>query len=168
MNILYNFERGVIQTFRIWNWLLYFLLGALVKEVGLINIRVSATIRTLMIVLSIGCYIIFQKLSVPAHMGIEYFFGSSAHMAFSFIMFVAIASVNIPSSHIIEWLSTLFLPVYAFHQFVIYFLTKYSLIGVNSAGVASPFVNFMIVATITIAISAVVMKIPYLNKIFRI
>lgn len=167
-NIIYGVERKIFQMFRVWNWFLYFFFGALMKELNLTNISLSGTIRALCIAVAVCLYIIFQKISVPIHLGIEYFFGSPAHITFSILMFIAIASVKIQSRKVISWLSNLFLPVYAFHSLVIYFLGKLNLLGVNYVGFITPLINFLLVSSITIGVSAIVMKLPVIKNVFKI
>lgn len=64
-------------------------------------------------------------------------------------------------------MSKLFLPVYAFHMFVIQALSKMEVIW-NIFGCLAPFVFWIIVSVLTITISYFFIKIPLAKKLFTI
>lgn len=158
LNQRIHFEQGIIQTFRVWNFLAYFLLGVLVRKINMPRLE-------FWVVAIAGCsYVGFNKLI--GGMGVEYFFSSPICMIYAITLFLWVKNLEIKDNHIIEILSKLFLPVYCLHVMVMNFLCEQ--IGYNWGGGVGPVVNCALVATITIGISYVIMRIPFFNKVFRI
>ena len=166
LNILYGFERHIIQTFRIWNWLFYFLLGAYIR----MNETKFQKIKWYWIIPSIAIYILFFNLvKIGAN---EYYFCSPLCMTHSTICFTAIINLNISNSKLLSLLSNCFLPVYTFHTFIEVFLcSKTSLFRMLEhffqTSVAYT-LEYIIVAISCLSISLILMRIPYMDKIFRI
>lgn len=95
----------------------------------------------------------------------EYFYGSIYVQLLSVLTFLFILNFKIRHSKIVSELSQLFLPVYTVHSFVIYAVFK----------ILTPFdywfmalISWILVSIISLTISYVIMKIPYMNKIFKI
>lgn len=158
MNILYRFEEiYVVQTFRVWNWLFYFFIG------GILRLKYSQGIK-------IGCvwvaalavlYILFRW--TMSNIAGEYFFASSLCALYSVVVFLWIVNMKINErfEKIIRFFSQLFLPVYALHMLVIYFL-------IPILPEMPPVIVCIEIWFLTILISWIVMNIPSVNKIFRL
>lgn len=85
---------------------------------------------------------------------------------YSFCVFNYILSLNIQKSNVLRILSDLFLPCYAIHMFVIAAVKKLNLI--ESFGMFCTWIDYILVVLLTISISYVIMRIPYIKQIFRI
>lgn len=98
--------------------------------------------------------------------GIEYYFGANLMILYALTTFVYISQIQIPQSKTIAELSSCFLPVYVTHLFVIAFVQK--IMVVLALGTLSIYVEYLLVASITLIFSWLIMKIPYMDKIFKI
>lgn len=111
-------------------------------------------------------FLIFVWLSRTYQSGIEYFFGSNLMILYATGVFGCVAQKKVRKSVVVQQLANCFLPVYVLHSFVILFVLK---INVTSGlGVFSVWVDYLLVAAITLTISWIIMKIPYMDKVFRI
>lgn len=159
-------EENVCQTFRIWNWVLYFSLGGLLKRLN--NNKVLAWI---MVAISAIIYLVIKYLSTRFHGYIspEYAFGSIVTQIYACSVFIALMNLKLTKSFrkIVDSFSNLFLPVYAFHMLVISH-TGFIASAFMSAGIAVPLIYWIVTVFITVGICHLLMKIPYSNKIFRI
>ena len=112
LNYYTGFERHTIQTFRLWNWFFYFLLGAFVR----MKEKKLKWIRWYYIIPSLAVYIVFFNLMrIGAN---EYYFCSPLCMLHSTIIFVSILNLGISGNKILSLLANCFLPVYTFHTFI--------------------------------------------------
>ena len=156
-----GFELEVSQPLRAWNWLFYFCLGGYVKTLP------PRKISLLYIVLLLVGNIVLQIVTTP-FIGVEYceyFYSSIVVMLLVSILFKYITDRTIKPSLLLKNLSLLFLPVYTIHMFVIQYIWKHIY---NMAGIVSPAVDWVIVSVISIICAYVIMKIPVVNKIFRL
>lgn len=161
-NYIYGFEQTyVIQTFRVWNWLLFFSIGQLLKKVQLG--RKVGLGHVLVVMLS---FLVFVYVVDPHVGGIEYFFGSLPLQVYATLSFVWLLSRKIHHSSIVSSLSRLFLPVYALHMFVIDWVNGLAFTG--GLGMFAAWGDYVIVVTLTLLLSWAVMKIPYMDRVFRI
>lgn len=156
------FEMRIIQTFRLWNWLFYFMLGGAIK-----NIEINLCHKTFycLILLVLIVNVIFQESLKPivGSPYCEYFYCSFVVILLSSMIFVCVHSVKIYSSKIIDVLSSLFLPVYVSHPFVIKGLEKYVPIVANS-----PYLLFVSVSLLTVIVAYCLMRISIFKFFFRI
>ena len=109
-----RWEYNVIQSFRLWNWLTYFSLGTIIHKY---NIQIS--VNTFVVLASAIIFVGFVYFSRENIGGIEYFFTTPLCMMYASLFFVKIHSLHIQNSMMISRLSSLFLPVYTIHYFVI-------------------------------------------------
>ena len=161
-------ESSIPQTFRLWNWLFYFILGGVLKKEEVINfIKSYFSVWTVIILGAIN--ICLQMLLLPALKKIqcEYFYSAFFVIAYTSAIFINICSRRITNNKFISEMSKLFLPVYAFHMFVIQALSKMEVIW-NIFGCLAPFVFWIIVSVLTITISYFFIKIPLAKKLFTI
>lgn len=163
------FESMIPQTFRLWNWVFYFMIGGVFKIIPVVEFLRPYTTPLSIFVLGI-LNIAFQMILLPAigNIACEYFYSSFFVMAFSISIFNFILSQHISSNKTIKILSNLFLPVYAFHPFVIILLHSYGKPFWNFIGSFSPVIFWIAVSCITITISYFFMKIPLAQKLFRV
>ena len=166
LNVLYNFEeRFVLQAFRIWNWLFYFIMGAIIKR------RFSKNNLTIGWGLPISLaflYVLYAHMIIPLVHTWEYLYASPMCMLYSIIVFVYIVNIKISNKiliKIISFFSNLFLPVYALHIIILLCLRNMPNIGL---GIIKPEVYLFLVWFITIIISWIIIKIPIVRSIFRI
>lgn len=139
----------------------YFSLGAILRDRMEKYAVPSLIIGTLALIWGI-MYCGFTYLFYDNVSGIEYYFGSIVCVLYAIVVFVFLASRHIENSRIV---SSLFLPVYALHWEV-----KMLLLPIDTSCFYSysPLIQFTMLSVATILLSWILMKIPYLNKCFKI
>ncbi len=177
LNITIGFEQRIIQTFRIQNWILYFLIGATVHAF-LPKIRESfyrpSKSHSLYIVIPIASAILYsfflKYVSYPHGAEVEYNFGSAMCMAYSLATFICLLLYK-PGVFISKWikrLSRLFLPAFVLHIFVIYAVNKIIPETVLELEEYTYLIKLITVWTGTLSLSYLIMKVPVGKWIFRI
>ncbi len=166
LNLFYGFEKHIIQTFRLWNWIFYFFLGAYIR----LKEEKLQRIKLYYIIPSLAIYILFFQIIRIG--GNEYYFCSPICMIHSAICFIALLNLHIAGSTIIGQLSKCFLPIYTFHIFIEAFwcsktpLFKALELSMNTS--IAFCLEYCIVAITCIIFSLVLMRMPYMTKIFKI
>ena len=161
LNIFYDFERiHVRQTFRIWYWLMYFLTGAYIRD-HQNKFRKIGWWHVLGMVIFMMVYVYYVEIPYD-----EYGFGSIICMIYAVVVFSACLNTKIKNERIIQELSSLFLPVYAIHPFVIGKLT-YLEPYLRFSPAIQFYVVLALIFVINIALAFVLMKIPYVRDIFK-
>ena len=157
-------ERFVNQTLRVWNWLFYFSLGAFLRDRMERCVLPSFFIGMLAFIFAViypgFTYIFHDRLS-----GIEYYFGSIGCVLYATAMFVFLAGRQVGHSRFVTFMSSLFLPVYALHWEVKMIFRS---IDTAAFGLYSPFAQFVLLSVVTISLSWLLMKVPVVNKCFKI
>lgn len=183
LNISDGIEMKITQTFRLWNWLLYFSLGGIIKKYqgtfSLLEPKESSFASNLLrgggkkylslaiIICCVFAVFVYNKLiGFLGPYGIEYMFGSTLWISLATMIFIRISTLQIHNSLIINSLSNLFLPVYTIHMHVITFYQECETFG--RLGVMEPIAELFCVIITTIAFSWLLMKIPVINKIFKL
>lgn len=162
-NLLGVGEKGIIQTFRLWNWLAYFSLGGMIKK-----IKVERNIILILFLVLLASVLPYMIWLYP-YMGTsncEFFYSSLLVTILCFTLFLFIHSFQIKKSNIIKNLSNLFLPVYVFH-IVFMKLTK----SIGTALQGNQFggmVYWLMILGMTIGFNWLLMKIPLMKKIFHL
>lgn len=154
----YNFN----HLFRIHYTLFYFMLGGvtLIKRVKLNKV----------IVLVLLCVAIIYKEIFDKYICNEYaslFYSSIPCLLLVTSIFIYIKNLKLKNKIVInitKYLSQLFLPVYALHTFVIDHLPHHYYDTLTCA----PLITLLLVSLITISVSFILMRIPLMNKIFKI
>lgn len=174
LNTTIHFERGIYQTLRAYNLILYFLMGATTKILmpqiknafsSFVSKKQWQWILTpIIFALIYSCFLRY----ISHKDGVEYQFGSAMCMAYSIVTFVCI-SLYKPGKFVTKWvkiLSNLFLPAFVIHTFVISALTKVmpQTAPDNYIGIF----KFLIVWIVTISISYIIMKTSIGRWVFRI
>lgn len=167
-NIIYQFERKyVLQPYRIWNWIFYYLTGSLIRR----NILPNVKINWILPVFLGFVYVVFCYGIMPVIHAWEYLYSSPLCWLYAVSVFLYIAGLNINNEiiiKIVKWLSKLFLPVYALHIVIIVnIMSKIPRLSGALGIVESLFVLIGVWIT-TIGVSWAVMKIPVINKIFKL
>lgn len=151
---------NICITLRLYNWLTYFMLGGLVKDLNL-----KYRNWWLILVLVMANYL-FQ-LSLCKFMNStasSFYYSSSIIVALAILLLVTALNTRISKDNrVIKELSGLFLLTFTLHSFFIGKVTSL----VASIPLAALWV-WIVVSFITVAVSYILMKLPYANKIFRI
>lgn len=154
-------EVTICQTFRIWISVSYFMIGGMLKRIK--KPHKLGIMLLLLFAMNIAveewlCRYIGSELC-------EYFYGSVYVQLLSVFTFMFILNIKIRYTRIVSELSRLFLPVYTVHSFVI--IAVYRILQPYDYWFMA-LVSWILVSMISIAISFVIMKIPYMDKIFKI
>jgi len=159
-----TFERHYIpQMYRIWNWILYFSLGMMVR---LYHDKLRFITWKHVLAAGLVCVVFMYSMRTVVR-GNEYYFCSLPCMAYAFCMFVRVSRMEIHSSRIISSLSSLFLPIYTIHYTFYGLWKKYVGLTVDEPNL-NIIVNYLFVASIVTILAFAIMKLPYANKVFRL
>lgn len=172
-NMLADFELTVPQAFRFWNWLTYFVIGALIQIEApqpMAGFRYYLRMPLVDIIV-LGTAFAGVMILIQAHLGVpnnEYHYSSPLCVFYSTALFLWLERIRLgtKSVRVISWLSTLFLPVYVFHTLVLDQMWQ-----VDWFDVFGPLRH--IVAEITfcggmILMAGILMKIPGAKRLFSI
>jgi surface polysaccharide O-acyltransferase-like enzyme len=154
-----KWELQVPAVLRVWNSILYFMLGGLLSRV---NYKVPLWLPIVMYLATL-CYI--EYFGKPINN--EYastFYCSVPVTVLCTSLFIYLKNKTIENNRIIATLSTLFLPVYATHNVIIVFFPHFY----DTIPIIAPLVNLIVVSILSVAMSYVIIKVPYINKLFRV
>ena len=156
-----HIEQNTIQTFRLWNWLFYFCLGGILRHC---SFRVNIFVLIILIVLNY----LFQTMTSEYMESVycEYFYPSVIVMLLSLCVFQYIRNIKLDLKFVNG--GKLFLPCYTIHMFVIGQTLKPFKHIFSFMDDFCPALYFVFVCAVTMLLSWVMMKIPYLEKVFRI
>lgn len=165
-NCIYGVDQRVDQSLRVWNWFFYFCLGGLLAKYSDRLSRYKVTIWHIM-VCAVLYFVIFAAVDhyIPLITNSDESYGSIPSMLYSLSIFVYCLQHHF-SSKIITTLSPLFLPVYSLHLFVYDYYFRF--VNLGFLGELSPLVDCVLVAFATISISYILMRIPFMDKFFKI
>lgn len=170
-NITNQYEIGICQTLRIWNWAFYFIIGMFMSaNVERIKNMVSQTYLLSFLVGGVIFNFVYQKCFVKEinNVACEYFYCSLPVMNLVITSFLVIIKIRLNNDAIflIKILSPLFLPVYTFHIF----FTASVFRRVLSVGIVwlDSLIMFIFTSIVAITFSYFLMRIKYLNIIFKI
>lgn len=159
-----HLEYHVRQTFRIWSWLTYFTLGALVARSP---IRINSWVGGGISVIAMFIYLVFVFYSRSNIEKIEHFYTTPVCMLYTVCVFLTLMNLKLnEDSRIIKALSSLFLPVYFLHVFII--KAYQQMVDTSSAMYFSPIIDYLIITILTITFSHILMKTKLARSIFRI
>lgn len=167
LNCVKGIDQHVLQSLRVWNWFFYFCLGGVLKKYK--DILSKYTIKFWHIVIFAAFFVSVYSLThylFPILDNTDQSYGSLVCTAYALSIFIFCIQRNYQGNRIILALSPLFLPVYSLHLFVYEYFFKYS--NLSFLGEAEPFVDFALVAVITLTVSWIIMKTPIINRIFKI
>lgn len=167
-NVVGYGEAKITQTFRIWNWASYFMLGGMIKK--LVLSRKLLWISTLFSLLATAFTMAWLYPFMKAEY-CEYFYSSPTVIALTICVFMLLKSFRIRDSRILREIALLFLPVYALHTMIriwiigIYF---YEYVQWLKTMVFGCVLYWFTVLLASCLISYIIMKTPYINRIFRL
>lgn len=164
-NVCWDFEQHVTQTFRLWNWLFYFLLGAYVREHGERLRWVRWWHAALTTILYVGFFLLVG-LSSNA-----FYFCSPLCMVHTLVVFVVILRLKVEGSVWVARLSGTFLPVYTLHGFIEVAWCKTGAFRLLERTATLPLaycVELAVVLLTCFAVALLLMRIPLMRKVFRI
>ena len=156
-----HWEYNVIQSFRLWNWLTYFSLGAIARKY---NLQIS--VNGLIVLISAFVFVAFVYSCRKQIGGIEYFFTTPVCVCYAMLLFLKIISMRIQNSTIISKLSNLFLPVYTIHFFVIVLFRK--LFTCQYLGLWTPLFDYLFITVVTLLFCYLIMQNRLAKLFFRI
>lgn len=163
---LYHWEDQYIWiSIRIWYWIMYFILGAWIRRNEAV---LTEKISFLYVIVAYLSLILLNRFTHAD--GVSFFYGSIPCIAYAASMFIWVLSLKCRPNRAIEYLATLFLPVYAFHGLIFSKLFKLELVFSLESLPTLPamLVEYAISTMAVLAVCMVLMQIPYLNKIFKL
>lgn len=153
-------ENSIPQYLRLYNWLSYFMIGGLIKT----HITSFSPKRSMLlaIISMVACVIFIYFLTDKFNLPYNFYYCSLPIIILTSSIFIFCNSIKFKqiTASVIMRLSTVFLPVYTLHIFV-----KASLLPIIPP---NSIISTIIIATVTITISLIIMRIPYLRGIFKI
>jgi len=157
-------EQEVPQALRLWNWFFYFMLGGAVKY--FIHSLTNKKAFLFIFVLSLSALLFEQQLLNTIYKTVycEFFYGTIPCILISLSIFILLKGFRVHSG-IVPALSQLFLPVYVLHPFILKYMFRYIFTEQD------PYLSILyliIVVVSSVLLSLVIMRIPYLNKVFKI
>ena len=158
-------EYNIIQTFRIWNWLFYFLLAGGIKKSQII---INQSLLKLFIILLLILNIFFQEVLKPIidTPFCEYFYSSFPVILLSTSLFLFIINCKVTNPSIcrfVNFMSPLFLPVYLFHPI---FLDLLSNLPLSES--VKPYICFLLTSLLSICCCSCLNKVRWINRILKI
>lgn len=155
-----TFDEKLPQSLRLWNWLMYFILGGIIK-------RNKKQIMWIGVILTAVIYCIqlntVSKIN-PTMMESSYNYASPLTLLYIYCLFQALCHLDVLKLSIgIKFLSPLFLPVYTIHPFLIYSTQVFR----HSFHAGYP-IYWMIITIASIAVSWVIMQTKVGKWVFRI
>lgn len=153
------------QMFRLHNWIFYFMLGGVLKQ-----IKGDKIIPLWAIALLLIMNVALQGVMTPVigSKFCEFFYCSIFVAVLSAGIFLYLLNIKIKHEAIIRRLSGLFLPVYAIHKFIIATTNHWVFTWYDWGGVLIPLLYWVVVSIVSFSLSYVIMKIPFMDKIFKI
>ena len=164
LNLKFELEKKyVLQTFRIWNWFFYFVLGGVADR--FVN-KEKIPFFLYLSVLYCMLFVIHIYLLNSEMDGVEFYFGSPLCVLYASFLFILILNLQIKQSIVISTLSNLFLPCYTLHFFIIEFLSR--TIDTSFMGFWSPVFDYLMSVFASLVICFFIMRFKIGRSIFRI
>lgn len=158
-----HIEQGTIQTFRVWNWMFYFNLGGILRRS---IVKVNAWHILFLVIADWYFQYCLTPLMPTIHC--EYFYSSVMVMALSSALFLYMRGIVNDKLQCIMGGGKLFLPVYAIHNIIIGHTSEYFTHYLYSVNTYTAPLYWLLVSAMAIIISWLLLKLPYMDKIFRI
>ena len=160
----------VIQTFRLWTWFFYYILGGFLAQFSLDTLKkcFRSWMKEITVVLLFASPLILFMLAKYIHHNLfaEYFYDNLLVKVISLGLFLTLFTLTIDASkfRMIYLLSVQTMGVFIIHTYVMEIWQK--LIGCNIVGAYLFFPVFTLM--ISFLISMTLMKIPYINRIVKL
>lgn len=162
-NVIGIGESGVPLTFRLWNWIFYFMLGGFIQNFSLDR----NTLLNFLVILTISTLLIMNWLDPYLHThGVGLFYSCPIVIAFACSVFLFLLTFYYKDNPLIKEFSNLFLPVYAIHPIVIIYTYKlrHWLWTIDFGCI----IYWLTVLLLTCIISFIILKIPFIKLIFKL
>ncbi|WP_366925355.1 acyltransferase family protein [uncultured Clostridium sp.] len=137
----------IIQTFRLWTWLFYFILGWFIKEKEHTIFQISFKAHSFLLLI-ISIILVFFEMFIAHKMDtwfyVEYFYDALLFITWIIFLFTYILRFNIgyKSQQFISWFSKMTLGIYCIHPICMRVFTK--VITVDNIFIMM--MNFLLVA----------------------
>lgn len=155
----YVWEGRIPQTFRLYLWLFYFMLGAILK-----NIRIGRAVAIAAVILLFAANLWQTWMLSGKLFGSEYFYGSPVTMLFTASVILLCKDLRIHNNRFIALCSTLFFPVYVFHEQFIGTARRITC-GLH---IYDSITLWLATLLLTAVASWILMKIPIVRKLFSL
>lgn len=152
-------EMHVPQPLRLWNWIFYFMLGGLLKDV---TINSKLIVCSIVLLLLANILVIHWLSPIIGSKYCEFFYGCPIVIFLSSSIFVFIGQIRLKNNKLITYGSQLFLPVYTFHPFFINLLNHLNVYKFGGI------IFYISVLVSTILFSWILMQIPFIKQVFKI
>ena len=158
----------VIQTFRLWTWFFYYILGGLIaqfdKEFIKKGIKRWMKIASVLLMLISPLILFFLAKTIYHNLFAEYFYDILFVKIVSLGIFLTVLTLSLEENKLIVTLSNQTMGVFIVHTYVIKVLEK--LLGFSYTGA------YLLFPILTLCVSLIVvsllMKIPYFNRIVKL
>lgn len=155
-----TFEEKLPQSLRIWNWLMYFCLGGIIKKYA----QKIDWKRVFLLAIAYCTQLIIVSNINPVMFKPDYNYASPLTLLYIYFIFQALNNLSVQKiSNSIKWLSPLFLPVYTIHPFFIYNTQEFR----HTFHAGYP-IYWMIITVASIAVSWLIMQTKIGKWVFRI
>ena len=160
----------VIQTFRLWTWFFYYILGGFVAQFDIDNLKYIfkgwMKVVSILLLLFSPMILFFMAKNIYNNLFAEYFYDNLLVKVISLGLFLTLLTLTIDSNKykIIYFLSVQTMGVFIIHTYVMQIWKKF--IGFNIVGAYLFFPIFTLI--ISSIIIMILMKIPYINRIVKL
>ena len=163
LDFFYGFELHVIQSFRLYTFAFYFIVGG---GISVHNWK-SKIWLSLFALLLLELFVLITRYFYSGNdfFKVSFFYPSICCIIASFLVFTYCNSLSINNSKVIACLSKLFLPVYTIHPLLIYYFRPFDWAFFNGLGVV---IEFLIVSLLSVLFSYLLMKVKLLSRIFTL
>ena len=172
LNISMNgWEKNYVQTIRVWNWMFYFCLGGLIKNISELYINKKVLVLVCLIAAIGNIYIHELFANKIGEDACEYFYCSLVVivMVTSSFLFLIRITIKPSMNKIISFLSKLFLPVYILHPLLLSVIMNPDVFSIiHTDWMPFYMYRFFLVSIITVPLSWILIKIPIVGKLIKI
>lgn len=157
---------NVIQTFRIWTWFSYFILGGFIGKNNVWNIiinKISLKFNVILFIFSSIIVIIYQLFLGSCIYGVkyaEYFYDNIFTFSWVFLLFLLVNRLSWRKNKLLDFISSNIIGIYIVHMTVIRFLTKIYHFDT--------IILITLVIGLSILVSYIISKVPIMKKIIQI
>ncbi|CDE90551.1 wefK [Clostridium sp. CAG:389] len=156
---------NIIQTFRLWNWMLYFFIGGGIKKYSY-NIKLNNNLLYFVTACSIIIMIMYESFfsyKLYGNLYAESFYGSIFVIISSTLIFICFSRIKIENKFITK-LSSLTMGVYIIHVTILRVITKLLTFNNNYLNIICLLMTFII----SCIISYVISKIPKVKELIKL
>ena len=170
---IYNYSTGgkiikqtVIQTFRLWTWLLYFCIGGYLSKNNILE-KISTKKHYICLIIlgiiTIG-YEYLCALKLYGSLSAENFYDSILVILTSIIIFTCLKKTKYKKKEIVSQLGTLSMGVYIVHMSIIKFIQIFIPLNNNFINIFISIVVFLV----SILVSYIISRIPKINALIKL